>query len=241
MRTYIILDLQESATSVLKTVLEDYPTISFLGAYNSYEDVFNAILKLKPDIVFYNLDLLPESPFKIVDELNSYVNILPNFIGISKNQKLAYGALKNNFFDYLISPLNELEIRKSILKLKKKVFLNSTKTICLKSYKDYKYINVDEILFLKADNNSTDFYISDGQIISAFKTLKIFENNLPNNFLRIHKSYIVNKNFISRINYSKLRCTVDKNLHKVPFTKTYIDNIELITNSFSAISIASQN
>ena len=96
-------------------------------------------------------------------------------------------------------------------------------------------------LFLKADNNTTDFYIKDGSIVNAFKTLKIFEHTLPNNFLRIHKSYIVNIDFVSRINFGKLKCTIDSSSYKLPFTKTYINNIEFINNSLSGISVLSQN
>jgi len=241
LRTYIIIDIDYTISSILESVLDDYTALLSVGFFSSYDDALNAILKLKPDVVFYNLDIERATPFKIVNELNNYVSTPPNFVGISHSQKLAYEALKNNFLDYLLTPLTELEVRKSILKFKKKDAIKSTRTICLKSYKDYKYINIDEILYLKADNNSTDFYLSCGKVISAFKTLKTFEDRLPNNFLRIHKSYIINKDYISRINYGKLSCTLDNSLHKIPFTRTYLDNIESITKTLSSISIVSKN
>ena len=151
-------------------------------------------------------------------------------------------ALNQHFQeDFLLNPLTELEIRKSVLKVLKKIPLQSRKNICLKSYKDYQYLKTDEILFLKADNNTTDFYMNDGSKISAYKTLKTFEDILPSNFHRIHKSYIINRNFVSRIQYGKFSCTIKRNSHEVPFTKTYIDSIESMNRDLSEYSYQSLN
>jgi DNA-binding LytR/AlgR family response regulator len=74
--------------------------------------------------------------------------------------------------------------------------------------------------------------MSDGTKISAYKTLKTFENSLPKNFLRIHKSYIININCISRIHYGKSICSLSNNQHKLPFTKTFIENIDFINDLY---------
>ena len=67
--------------------------------------------------------------------------------------------------------------------------------ICVKSYGDYRYIDSNDVLYLEADNNSTDIHLNNGEMITAFKTLKHFENTLPNSqFLRIHNSYMININ-----------------------------------------------
>ncbi|MFA5297546.1 MAG: LytTR family transcriptional regulator DNA-binding domain-containing protein, partial [Lutibacter sp.] len=171
---------------------------------------------------------------EFVNELNTlFSDDLPTFIAISSSKDKAYEVIKNGFFDFLLNPLSDLEIRKTILKFQKKNPVRSKKNICLKSYKDYQYLNTDEILFLKADNNTTDFYMSDGNIINAFKTLKTFKDLLPKNFLRIHKSYIINKNYVSRIQYGKFICTIKKNNYDIPFTKTYIENIESMKKTLS--------
>jgi len=165
----------------------------------------------------------------------------PIFIAVSSTKDKTYEVIKNGFFDFLLTPLEEVEIRKTVLRVSKKIPARSRKNICLKSYKDYQYLKTDEILFLKADNNTTDFYMTDGNVISAFKTLKTFEEILPNNFHRIHKSYIINKNFVSRIQYGKFICTIKRNNYEVPFTKTYIGNIESINRTLSEYSYQSLN
>ena len=129
--------------------------------------------------------------------------------------------------DILINPLAELEIRKTVLKLQNNFPIQSRKNICLKSYKDYNYLNIENILYLKADNNTTDFYMDGGEIVGAYKTLKVFEELLPDSFYRIHKSYIINIKCVSRIHFGKSMCIIS-NRHKIPFTKTFIENINTI-------------
>jgi len=100
--------------------------------------------------------------------------------------------------------------------------------ICIKSYGDYQFIALKDVIYLKADNNTTDFYMQNGKKLTAYKTLKHYENNLPSFFYRIHNSYIVNSNYVSRINTGKLLCYLDNNDVSVSFSKTFKDSIDTI-------------
>lgn len=241
MRNYFIIDSDSNCIQSIKNVLEDYLEFNCIGVSCDYNDAMNTILKETPDLVFFNIDNAFKNPFKFAQELNLFNDDFPVFIAISNSKEKVYEVIKNGFFDFILNPISELEVRKSVLKVLKRIPARSRKSICLKSYKDYQYLKTDEILFLKADNNTTDFYMNDGNVISAFKTLKTFEDILPNNFHRIHKSYIINKNFVSRIQYGKLSCTIKRNGYEVPFTKTYIGNIESMNRALSEYSYQSLN
>ncbi|MFM2230320.1 MAG: hypothetical protein RL607_1578 [Bacteroidota bacterium] len=106
--------------------------------------------------------------------------------------------------------------------------------ICVKSYGDYRYIDASEICYLQADNNSTDIHLSSGEMITAFKTLKHFEGVLRHPFVRIHNSYIVNVDFIGRIHTGNSVCHIKNSTVKLPFSKSYKDNIEQIINSIAS-------
>lgn len=233
MSNYLIIENNQDAINSIKRVLEDVSDFNCIGTSQDLDESMNIILKEKPDLVFFNIDSKRNNPFSFISDLNPYLNKKAEFIAISSTKDMAYQAIKSGCFDYLLSPLAELETRKAALKFKKKHPTQVNKKICLKSYKDYRYLNLEDILFLKADNNTTDFYMTDGNTTSAFKTLKTFEGMLPNNFLRVHKSYIVNKNHVSRVNYSSLRCTLKHCGQFIPFTKTYIGNVETMINTLS--------
>lgn len=105
--------------------------------------------------------------------------------------------------------------------------------LCIKSYGDYRYIDANDICYLQADNNSTDIHLNNGEMVTAFKTLKHFEGILSFPFVRIHNSYILNRNYISRIHTGNAVCYIKNSTTKIPFSKSYKSNIDLIISEFS--------
>lgn len=100
--------------------------------------------------------------------------------------------------------------------------------ICVKSYGDYRYIDAKDIAYLQADNNSTDIHLNSGEMITAFKTLKHFEGVMSYPFVRIHNSYIVNIDYVSRIHTGNSVCHIKNTTTKLPFSKSYKENIDAI-------------
>ena len=105
--------------------------------------------------------------------------------------------------------------------------------ICVKSYGDYRFIEAKDICYLQADNNSTDIHLYNGEMITAFKTLKHFENVLSSPFVRIHNSYIVNIDYVSRIHTGNSVCYIKNTTTKLPFSKSYKENVDAIINSIT--------
>lgn len=235
----MILDPEANSSFQLLESLEEHGDLVCLGQEHSTGDGLNHILKFLPDIVFVHLSQNASEVFGMMSELHQYISNLPIFIGVSRSKDYAYDAIKHNFFDYWLLPFNEFEIRKSILRLRKMLpERQESQMLCLKSYKDFQYLDTDEILYLKADNNTTDFYMRDGSIVSAFKTLKSFESKLPANFIRVHQSYILNTKHVSRINYGKALCTIRKTKTQLPFSRTYRANIDSLKKLLSKNSIS---
>lgn len=105
--------------------------------------------------------------------------------------------------------------------------------ICVKSYGDYRFIEAKDICYLQADNNSTDIHLYNGEMITAFKTLKHFESVLSSPFVRIHNSYIVNIDYVSRIHTGNAVCYIKNTTTKLPFSKSYKENVDSIINSIT--------
>lgn len=105
--------------------------------------------------------------------------------------------------------------------------------LCIKSYGDYRYIDAKDICYFRADNNSTDIHLNNGEMVTAFKTLKHFEGILPTPFTRIHNSYIVNRNYISRIHTGNAVCYIKNSTTKIPFSKSYKENIDRVISEFA--------
>lgn len=235
MKRFSIIDKDHKIIKQVRNICKEYNDLLYVEIFpdNCKEEILNQLLKYTPDLVFIDMDdKLKDIKGFFLDVLQCFPYI-PMFVGMSANKEKAFEAFQYEMFDFLLKPMTELNIRKSIMKYQKKIGETSGNIICLKSHKDYHYIPIDEILYLAADNNTTDFYLSGGTKISAYKTLKIFEEQLPRNFLRVHKSYIINSFYVSRINYTKNRCSLSDLSHKIPFTKTFIDNINKINKNLS--------
>ncbi len=239
---YTIIDSDATSNLQLQHYLEEYGDFVHCGLAQNSDAGLNQILKHSPDLVIINLNEDASAHFQMVVEMHLYVKEMPLIIGVAKTKAYAYEAIKNDFFDYWLQPYNEFDIRKSLLRLKKKL-PKSTKsqTLCLKSYSDFQYLDTSEILYLKADNNTTEFIMKDGSVTNAFKTLKTFEEQLPKNFVRIHQSYIVNTDYISRINYGKNICSLKDVPKQLPFSKGYRGNIDGLKKMLSKKSISSFN
>lgn len=105
--------------------------------------------------------------------------------------------------------------------------------IGVKSYGDYRFIEAADICYLQADNNSTDIHLVNGEMITAFKTLKHFGSILVAPFVRIHNSYIVNTDYVSRIHTGKAVCYLKNTTARLPFSKSYKKNIDAILHTIA--------
>lgn len=236
----LMIEDDRNTVDFIKNIGYDFPDISFSNVEEDHESALNFIFKSAPGLIFINIQTVKINLLEFLFEAIQYCETKPSFVALSASTENAFDAFKYDFSDYLLKPLTELSVRKSLLKYQKNNAVKRSDTICLKSNKDYQYLNIDDILYLKADNNTTDFYMADGKVIGAYKTLKVFENLLPQTFLRIHKSYIINKNYISRVHYGKSVCFID-NKYKIPFTKTFIANIDMITKNLANNTIMTSN
>lgn len=242
--SYIIIEQGSFVAEKLQSYFQQFDEYACIGAGACYDTSLNLILKFQPNLVFIDIDQNNQdqniNAFNFVNNLYKYVDEIPYIIALSKSTEQAYQTIKNNFFDYLLKPINEFELRRCLSRLAK-MPMEFSKKLCIKSYKDYRFIEIDEILFLKADNNGTDFFMLDGNTISAFKTLKHYESLLPDNFTRIHNSYIVNQNYISRINFGRSECSIKKCPHHIPFSRSYKNNVTLLEKSLSKKALLSLN
>lgn len=212
-------------------------------------------LEIDPEDKESNLSLT------LINELYRYLKVIPKIIVTTRTKDAAFDAIQFGVADYLLKPVTRIDLVKSILKLdksnlevqvdvvqpqpvvphEKPTILTQQETttteqpliICIKSYGDYRYIDAKDICYFQADNNSTDIHLNNGEMITAFKTLKHFEGILSFPFVRIHNSYIVNRNYISRIHTGNAVCYIKNTTTKLPFSKSYKANVDAIISDFS--------
>lgn len=258
--SYIIIDDDTESILKTRTIAEGFSELTFLASATNYQDGLHLVLEHKPSIIFLEIDPVEISSnlsLGFINELYRFLSLLPKIIVTTTKKELAFEAIQYGVFDYILKPTQPIDLLKSILKLEKAiqetntveivresiapVFPQTQKTqnieqpliLCIKSYGDYRYLDAVDICYFQADNNSTDIYLKSGEMITAFKTLKHFEAILSHPFIRIHNSYIINKNYIARIHNGSSVCYIKNSIKKIPFSKTYKSNVDLIIADFS--------
>ena len=259
--TYIILDDDPESVEKIKTITKEFSELNFIASANNYTDGLNLILKHTPDLIFLEIDPKDKSSELSLNLLNGllmYLKEIPKIIITTKSKEFAFDCIQYKVTDYLLKPLSAIDFVKLIHKLNKlnvedevllvqnvkpkekqddETNLNTKNRrsfiLCVKSYGDHRYIDSNEICYFQADNNSTDIHLKNGEMITAFKTLKHFETVLSNPFIRIHNSYIVNRNYISRIHTGNSLCYIKKTTIKLPFSKSYKANVDFIISEFA--------
>jgi DNA-binding LytR/AlgR family response regulator len=224
--SFLIVEDINSFSDGILNLFENFRNYFCVGVANGKESAIEKICKLKPQLVIVNTNSTSLS-FATILELHQYLDTIPYFIAIANNGDYALESIQSGVSDYLVMPLQLDQLGKSLFRFEKKNPFNPVSTLCIKSYSDYHFIALSDITYLKADNNTTDIFLSNGKVVPAFKTLKYFEETLPFYFLRLHKSYIVNINHVSRIHLSKSKCYLNYNV-VLPFSINYKENIEAI-------------
>lgn len=231
--TYSIIGFESKIGDDFRKLMTEFPNYQCNGVISDSDSALNHILKENPSIVFIDIDNRGSfgDPFYFLKEVDQFLIKSPHFIAVSSSKQMAYEVIKSNFIDYLLKPFSEFELRKSLFRIKKKFEVETRDRICLKSFSDYRFIELDTILFLQADNNTTDFYLSNNTQIAAFKTLKYYESILPDNFLRVHNSFLVNTDYITRINFAKSLLSLNGGDFDIPFSRTYKEEVEILKSS----------
>lgn len=230
--SYIIIDATSTLNKESDRFLE-FDELLCVGISTNYDDAIDLILEKKPQLIFFHFS--NEIPLHLLLSVQQYLEKLPYVVAINATEEYAYKALKQGVMDYVLLPQLNSELRKSVLKFIKYYKDTSMEKLCIKSNGDYHFIPLDEIIYLKADNNTTDFYLQSGKIISGFKTMKFFEGQLPFYFFRVHNSYIVNIKFVTRINLGKFDCFLFDNMYKIPFSRSFRENIDAIIKRIGKI------
>lgn len=232
--TYSFIDQFDDTALQFLDVIPEKGEFLEIGRAPDYDRGMDLVLDDKPDLLFIRTEE-HGSLQALVNEFHQYLTELPVMIAVSTKKGMAYSAIKLGFFDLLLLPFQGSDVNKTLRRLLKAFPIREeSPTLCLKSYSDFHYLKTDDILYLKADNNTTDFHMRNGKIISAYKTLKSYEQALPENFMRVHQSYIINSDYVSRINYGKNQCSI-RDLEPLPFSRSYkpkVDQLkELLTKN----------
>jgi len=179
---------------------ENFTEIEILGTFQTVAAAKEFILTNSIDLLFLDISIPNENGF---DLLSYFPNPKFDVVFVTAHHEYAIKAIKIGAIDYILKPIIVDEIRIAIAKVFERIKdrnpLKNKNSLILNYEGGKTIVNFEEIVYLKGFDNLTSFYLFDRKKITISKTLKNYEIILNQNFVRVHKSYIVNVKYIHKI------------------------------------------
>lgn len=242
----IVIDDEPAARRLMKSLLGEYPDIiDVIDEAGNGREAIKKIKELQPDVIFLDIQMPDLTGFEVLEQLEKK----PNVIFTTAYEQYALKAFEIFSLDYLLKPIKEERLARSIERLKQignsnanfdikglQEVIQQLKTpkkataLPIKTGDRINLIRFETICYLEANDKYVFIHTTDGQKFLTDQSLTALEEKLPEQFYRVQKSYILNKEAIKEMhkhfNGRYLFVLNDKNLTQITSGRTYSDAIK---------------
>jgi two-component system LytT family response regulator len=211
--TCLIIDDEKLARDLLREYLESFSEIEIIGECAKGSEAVEKINKQKPDLIFLDVQMPGMTGFDVLEDIDHE----PYVIFTTAYDQYAIKAFEKNAVDYLLKPLDEERFRLAVNRALKQQKLEQSNIEDLlqnlrgerkSSYESHIFVQkseklfnlpVDEIVYLEASGDYTIITTKNDQFVSSSGIGKLDEIMNPDTFIRVHRSTIINLNFLKEI------------------------------------------
>lgn len=210
----VLIDDSAQARKLLRLMLLEYaPNIEIIGEAELVDEGLSLIEKFVPDAVFLDIEMPGKTGLQLAEKLLELA--MPcSVVFTTAYNVYALQAFRLAAVDYLLKPIQENQLIEAIEKLesqkttqenlqKLKALNNNLNSkqiqqLCIPVQGGSQYVPLDELLYLEADGSYVKVITVDGKVRLVSKNLKYFESALQDNsnFVRAHRSFLVNMNHL---------------------------------------------
>jgi len=205
----IIIDDEPLARSIVKEYLQSYADVDVVAECSDGFEGMKAINQHEPDLIFLDIQMPKINGFEMLELIENP----PAVIFTTAFDEFAIKAFELNVTDYLLKPFSKDRFDKAVQKYLNKPAVSLTEPvietaaqspgqqnrIVVKDGNKIKIIPINQIHYLEAADDYVKIITAEGSFLKK-RTMTFFEQSLmPYQFVRIHRSYIVNTQLITRI------------------------------------------
>ncbi|MBF03357.1 MAG: DNA-binding response regulator [Flavobacterium sp.] len=234
----VIVEDETAAREVLKNYLNKYcPQVEIIGEAANIKEAVPLLHDLEPQLVFLDVEMPFGNAFDVLEACKDlqfetiFVTAFSEYSLKALNQSAAYYLLKPISIEELIVAVNKVQqqLAKHDLINRNKIIVENFREpkpekqqVILPTLEGFEVVQMKDIVRLKGNGNFTDLHLVDGSKKMVCRFLKHFSEILPFPFLRVHKSHIINVNFVKAYNKGGFITLQDDS--EIEISSTYKDD-----------------
>jgi DNA-binding LytR/AlgR family response regulator len=222
----IIVDDDLLSRKVIEGFVKKFSVLNLIGIFSDSVSARNELMNREEiDLIFLDVEMPEMDGFDFIKSLDHP----PNIILVSAGEQYAIKAFEFNVVDYLLKPVTYARFCKAVDKAiryysrKENTGNMGDEEIFIKKGSSLVKLKLKEIIFVEALENYVTLNTREEKFTIHF-TMKAIENQLPAGiFVRVHRSFIINKNLIQAIKENTLDLIVGDTIKCIPVGKSYRD------------------
>jgi two-component system LytT family response regulator len=231
----IIIEDEAASRLTLKNYLSEYcPQVELLAEAPNIKEGYDIIQKHQPQLVLLDIEMPFGNAFDLLDKFNE-VPFETIFVTAFSNYALQ--AINLSSCSYLLKPVDIDELVEAVKKVEENLAQKNQfktanillenlsienkqlKKIVLPTMEGFDVVQLKDVVHLQANDNLTDFHLLGGRRKTVCKTLKFFEEALSDfDFIRVHKSHVININYVDSYQKGKVGEIKLSNDNSVPLS-----------------------
>ncbi|MBE9467387.1 MAG: response regulator [Bacteroidetes bacterium] len=216
----IIVDDEEPARKLIANFLKDDTDFEIIDQCADGFSATKRINELQPDLVFLDIQMPKLTGFEVLELLEN----IPLIVFVTAYDEFAVKAFEHNAVDYLLKPYSKKRFADTLTKVKDKfnrkiiphekyeeiqktiIQDKTTERIAVKNRSKVEVIPVEKIILFEAQDDYVQIYSDKTKYLKNL-TMKYLEAHLNKEiFVRVHRSYIININYIEKIENAEKDC-----------------------------------
>ena len=211
----ILIDDEVHCLDTLSMLITDFcPEVQVMEQCRSAKQGLEAVAKHQPAMIFLDIEMPIMNGFEFLEQLG---NINFAIVFTTSYDQYAIKAIRFSALDYLLKPIDPKELIAAVHKVQTQkqlpapeqfeMLMNQVKhkdngftRIAIPTFEGFELIPAADLIRCEADDNYTHLFLKNGTKITACRTLKEMEEQLQDfsHFIRVHHSYLVNLNEITK-------------------------------------------
>jgi two-component system, LytTR family, response regulator len=237
----VLIDDEKISRDRLKRLLRPYTNIDIISEADNGRTAISLINDLKPDLIFLDIQMPEFTGFEVLQKIKHF----PSIIFVTAYDDYALKAFEVNSIDYLLKPIEEKRLRGSIEKAKRYIDNKGQSSyhdlLHFVSKQDLDqftvrfgdkvlFIENSEVSYIEAKEKNVFIHLVSGKEYIIDYTLNYLEEKLVNSFIRIHRSFLLNKKQIKeadRLGNGKYNFIMkDNTMTKISSSIGYSENVK---------------